>query len=343
MAGEALLYEKERGKTVRCELCAHRCRIDAGARGVCGVRENRAGILTSLVSRTIAAAHCDPIEKKPLFHVLPGSRSYSIATAGCNFRCTFCQNHEISQMPREEGRIAGRDLAPAEIVELALRSGSKSISYTYTEPTVFFELVYETAGIAREKGLRNVLVTNGYMTGEMLRLFAPRLDAANVDLKAFSDEFYRKQCGAKLQPVLASLQTMKALGIWVEVTTLLIPGLNDGEEELRDLAGFILSLGAETPWHISRFHPRYRMTNRPPTPAASIHRATGIGKSVGLKYVYSGNIPGDRGENTFCAHCGHLLIGRRGFAVERLDLTGSACPRCGAVLDGVFEGTGERS
>ena len=343
MAAEALLYEREGEDVVRCALCAHRCRIDAGARGICGVRENRAGILTSLVSRTIAAAHCDPIEKKPLFHVLPGSRSYSIATAGCNFRCTFCQNHEISQMPREEGRIAGRDLAPAEIVELALRSGSKSISYTYTEPTVFFELVYETAGIAREKGLRNVLVTNGYMTGEMLRLFAPRLDAANVDLKAFSDDFYRKQCGAKLQPVLASLQTMKALGIWVEVTTLLIPGLNDGEEELRDLAGFILSLGAETPWHISRFHPRYRMTNRPPTPAASIHRATGIGKSVGLKYVYSGNIPGDRGENTFCAHCGHLLIGRRGFAVERLDLTGSACPRCGAVLDGVFEGTGEQS
>jgi pyruvate formate lyase activating enzyme len=343
MAGEALLYEREGEDVVRCALCAHRCRIAAGARGICGVRENRAGNLTSLVSRTIVAANCDPIEKKPLFHVLPGSRSYSIATAGCNFRCTFCQNHEISQMPREERRIAGRDLAPAAIVELALRSGSQSIAYTYTEPTVFFELAYETAGIAREKGLRNVFVTNGYMTGEMLQLLAPRLDAANVDLKAFSDDFYRRQCGARLQPVLDSLQTMKALGIWVEVTTLLIPGLNDGEDELRDLAGFIRSLGAETPWHISRFHPRYRMKNRPPTPAASIHRATGIGKSVGLKYVYSGNIPGDSGENTFCARCGHLLIGRSGFAVERLDLTGSACPRCGAPLDGIFVGIGERS
>ncbi len=338
MACEALLYEKEGKNVVRCALCAHRCRIDAGARGVCGVRENRAGVLTSLVSRAVVAANCDPIEKKPLFHVLPGSRSYSIATAGCNFRCTFCQNHEISQMPREEGRIAGRNLAPAEIVELALRSGSKSIAYTYTEPTVYFELAYVTAGIAREKGLRNVFVTNGYMTGEMLQLLAPRLDAANVDLKAFSDDFYRRHCGARLQPVLDSLRTMKALGIWVEVTTLLIPGLNDGEDELRDLAGFILSLGAETPWHISRFHPRYRMANRPPTPAASIHRATGIGKSVGLKYVYSGNIPGDRGENTFCAHCGHLLIGRRGFAVERLDLAGSACPCCGTPLDGIFKG-----
>ena len=306
------------------------------ARGVCGVRENRAGILTSLVSRAVVAAQCDPIEKKPLFHVLPGSRSYSIATAGCNFRCTFCQNHEISQMPREEGRIAGRELAPAAIVELALRSGSRSIAYTYTEPTVYFELAYETAGIAREKGLRNVFVTNGYMTEEMLRLFAPRLDAANVDLKAFSDDFYRKQCGARLQPVLASLRKMKELGIWVEVTTLLIPGLNDGEEELRELAGFIRSLGAETPWHISRFHPRYRMTEKPPTPAASIHRAIRIGKSVGLKYVYSGNIPGDSGENTSCARCGHLLIGRCGFAVERLDLKGSACPRCGTPLDGIF-------
>ena len=336
MAGEALLYDKEGENGIRCALCAHRCRIEPGSRGVCGVRENRAGLLISLVSRAVVAAQCDPIEKKPLFHVLPGSRSYSIATAGCNFRCTFCQNHEISQMPREQGRIAGREMTPAAIVELALRSGAQSIAYTYTEPTVYFELAYETAGIAREKGLRNVLVTNGYMTEEMLRLFAPRLDAANVDLKAFRDDFYRIRCGARLEPVLASLRKMKELGIWVEVTTLLIPEINDGEEELRELAGFILSLGAETPWHISRFHPRYRMTEKPPTPAASIHRAIRIGKSVGLKYVYSGNIPGDSGENTSCARCGHLLIGRCGFRIERLDLKGSACPRCGTPLDGIF-------
>ncbi len=336
MVSEALLYAKEGEHRVRCTLCAHRCRIEPGSRGGCGVRENRAGALISLVSRAVVAAQCDPIEKKPFFHVLPGSHSYSIATAGCNFRCTFCQNHEISQMPREEGRIAGRELAPAAIVELALRSGSKSIAYTYTEPTVYFELAYETAEIAREEGLRNVLVTNGYMTGEMLRLFAPRLDAANVDLKAFSDEFYRQRCGARLQPVLASLRKMKELGIWVEVTTLLIPGLNDGEEELRGLAGFIHALGAETPWHISRFQPRYRMTETPPTPADSIRRAIRIGKSAGLKYVYSGNIPGDSGENTSCARCGHLLIGRCGFAVERLDLRESACPRCGTPLEGIF-------
>jgi pyruvate formate lyase activating enzyme len=336
MAGEALLYIKEGENGVRCALCAHRCRIVPGGRGVCGVRENRAGILTSLVSRALIAENCDPIEKKPLFHVLPGSRSHSIAAVGCNFRCTFCQNHEISQTPREEGRIAGREATPAAIVELALRSGSRSIAYTYTEPTVYFELAYETAGIAREKGLRNVFVTNGYMTEATLELLAPRLDAANVDLKAFSDDFYRIQCGARLQPVLASLRKMKELGIWVEVTTLLIPGLNDGEDELHGLAGFILSLGAETPWHISRFQPRYRMTEKPPTPVASIHRAVLIGKSIGLKYVYSGNMPRDGDENTLCARCGHLLIGRRGFAIERLDLTGSACPRCGTPLDGIF-------
>ena len=336
MAHEALLYQPEEAHAVSCTLCAHHCRIAAGARGICGVRENRRGILTSLVYGMVIAENPDPIEKKPLFHCLPGSLSFSIATVGCNFRCTFCQNHEISQIPREEGRITGRERTPAQIVENALRSGSQSIAYTYTEPTIAFEFAYDTAGIAREKGLKNIFVTNGYMTEEMLELLAPRLDAANVDLKAFNEDFYQKQCGAHLQPVLDSLRKMKELGIWVEVTTLLIPGLNDGEEELRDLAGFILSLGAETPWHISRFHPRYKMTGTGPTPSISIHRAAEIGKSAGLKYVYCGNLPGDSGENTACARCGHLLIERTGFAVERMDMKGSGCPRCGTPLDGIF-------
>ncbi|MCE5263912.1 MAG: AmmeMemoRadiSam system radical SAM enzyme [Deltaproteobacteria bacterium] len=336
MDHEALLYEKEAGNRARCGLCAHRCRIAPGARGVCGVRENRDGTLRSLSYGMILAENVDPIEKKPLFHLLPGSRSFSIAAAGCNFRCSFCQNHDISQMPRETGKIAGRERTPAEIAEEALRTGSQSIAYTYTEPTVFFEFAYETAGIAQEKGIRNVWVTNGFMTPEMLGLIGPRLDAANVDLKAFRDDFYREQCGAPLQPVLDTLRRMKELGIWVEVTTLLIPGLNDGEGELRELAAFIVSLGAETPWHISRFHPRYRMTERPPTPAARIHRAAEIGRAAGLKYVYSGNVPGDAGENTFCNRCGRLLIGRCGFTVERLELEGSACPGCGTPLEGIF-------
>jgi len=336
MVPEASLYEKEAENRVNCGLCAHHCRIAPGDRGACGVRENREGTLYSLVYGAIIAENVDPIEKKPFFHILPGSRSFSIATAGCNLRCTFCQNHEISQAPRETGRIVGRERTPAEIVEMAVRSGSKSIACTYTEPTVYFEFAYDIAGIAREKGLKNLFVTNGYMTSGMLELVAPRLDAANVDLKSFRDEFYKNQCGARLQPVVDSLKKMKELGIWVEVTTLLIPGLNDGDEELGELATFLVSLGAETPWHISRFHPQYQMTRTPPTPASSIHRAAEIGRSAGLKYVYSGNIPGDPGENTLCAHCGRLLIGRHGFSIERLDLKGSACPDCGTTLDGIF-------
>lgn len=336
MDRQALLYAKEDDEAVSCAICAHRCRIAAHRRGICGVRENRDGMLCSLVYGTLIAEHVDPIEKKPFFHVLPGSHSFSIATVGCNFRCDFCQNHEISQMPRNEGRIVGRESTPAEIVQRALQSGAKSIAYTYTEPTVFFEFSYDTAVIARDAGLKNVIVTNGYMTTDALELIGPYIDAANVDLKAFREDFYLMRCGAHLQPVLDNLKKMKELGIWVEVTTLLIPGVNDGDEELGNLVGFVSSLGEETPWHISRFHPRYRMTTLPPTPAASIHRAARIGTTCGLKYVYSGNMPGDPGENTTCVRCGKLLIRRRGFAVEQLNLDGSVCPRCGTPLEGIF-------
>lgn len=336
MPHEALLYEREAGLGVRCALCAHRCQIKSGCRGVCGVRENRNGTLVSLNFGRLIAENVDPIEKKPFFHLLPGSRSFSLAAVGCNFRCSFCQNHEISQMPHDQGCIAGRDRAPAEVVALALAQGCETIAYTYTEPTVFFEFAWETAGLAHERGLKNVFVTNGYMTAEALDLLAPRLDAANVDLKAFRDDFYRRQCRARLEPVLETLRKMKALGIWVEVTTLLIPGLNDGEKELTALAGFIHSLGPETPWHISRFHPMYRMQQTPPTPAASIHRAAELGRAAGLRYIYSGNLPGDLGENTFCSHCGRMLIGRRGFTVVTRDLDAGSCPGCGTRLDGIF-------
>lgn len=336
MAQEALLYTKESDARVSCALCAHRCRLESGRRGICGVRENRAGTLVSLNHGKLIAEHCDPIEKKPFFHVLPGSRSYSLAAVGCNFRCTFCQNYEISQMPLDRGCIAGRDRTPAEIVVQALKEGCQTIAYTYTEPTVFFEFAWETAGLARKRGLKNLFVTNGYLTAEALDLLAPRLDAANVDLKAFSDDFYRKQCGARLEPVLETLRRLKALGIWVEVTTLLIPGLNDSAEELTALAAFIRSLGPETPWHISRFHPMYRMQQVRPTPAASIHRAVEIGKAAGLRYVYSGNLPGDPGENSFCSHCGRRLIERAGFTVVTQDLRAGACPHCGTLLDGIF-------
>jgi len=336
MVHEALLYEKTEQNYLRCGLCAHCCRISPHARGICGVRENRGGTLFSLVYGKTIAENVDPVEKKPLFHFMPGSRTFSIATEGCNFRCCFCQNSEISQMPREKAEIVGMDRTPAQIAAMAINSQSQSISYTYTEPTVFFEFALDTARIAAASGLKNIFVTNGFMTSAMLKLLSPYLDAANVDLKSFREDFYDKSCGGHLQPVLDSLRTMKELGIWVEVTTLLIPGLNDGDQELQDIAAFVASLGRETPWHVSRFHPQYRLTDTPATSAAAIRDAVETGKAAGLKYVYSGNLPGDRGENTFCPGCGQLLIARYGFSIERNDLHGSACPSCGTLLDGIF-------
>ena len=336
MIKEAMLYEKLDDRSVRCNLCAHRCAIKIDKRGVCGVRENKEGILYSLVYGTLIAENIDPIEKKPFFHVYPASSSYSIATAGCNFSCDFCQNHEISQMPRLTRMITGVDIPPAEIVARAKKSGAKTIAYTYTEPTIYFELAYDTAKIASENGLKNVFVTNGFMTAETIETIAPYLSAANVDLKSFRDEFYKKQCGARLNPVLESLKKMKEKGIWVEITTLLIPTLNDSEEELQDVAKFIAGLGVETPWHISRFHPQFKMQNLPVTPLSSLHRAVKIGKQAGLKYVYSGNVPGDEGENTYCFNCGNLLIERYGYKINSINLKGNKCPKCGTELEGVF-------
>jgi len=336
MIKEAMLYEKLDDRSVRCNLCAHRCAIKIDKRGVCGVRENKEGILYSLVYGTLIAENIDPIEKKPFFHVYPASRSYSIATAGCNFSCDFCQNHEISQMPRLTRMITGEDFMPAEIVARAEKSGAKTIAYTYTEPTIYFELAYDTAKIASENGLKNVFVTNGFMTAETIETIAPYLSAANVDLKSFRDEFYKKQCGARLNPVLESLKKMKEKGIWVEITTLLIPTLNDSEEELKDIAKFIAGLGVETPWHISRFHPQFKMQNLPVTPLSSLHRAVKIWKQAGLKYVYSGNVPGDEGENTYCFNCGNLLIERCGFRIVNLNLAGNKCSKCGTELEGVL-------
>ncbi len=333
---EARLYQKLEDGRVQCNLCAHRCRIAPGKLGICGVRENRNGTLYTLVYGKVISQAVDPVEKKPLFHFYPGTTAFSIATVGCNFRCQFCQNWEISQMPREEGRIIGGNVPPETIVRNAKRYGSRSIAYTYTEPTIFFEYAYDTAVLAREEGIANIYVTNGYMTPEMLEAFHPYLDAANVDLKAGRDEFYRQYCGARLQPVLDSLKKMKSMGIWVEVTTLVIPGLNDSEEELRSIAEFIVKeLGPETPWHVSRFHPHYKMLDRPPTPVATLHRAREIGLKVGLRYVYEGNVPGSEGENTYCYNCGRLLIRRFGFSILEYRIANGRCYNCGATIDGV--------
>ncbi|MGB9724512.1 MAG: AmmeMemoRadiSam system radical SAM enzyme [Chloroflexia bacterium] len=333
---EAILYEKLDEKAVRCNLCAHRCLIRDGHAGICGVRENREGVLYSRVYGRLVSMAVDPVEKKPLFHFYPGTGAFSIATVGCNFRCRFCQNADISQWPRERGEVVGEDVPPEVVVREAKRSRCRSIAYTYTEPTVFTEYAYDVAVLARKEGIANIYVTNGYMTPEMLDFFHPYLDAANVDLKSFRDDFYKKQCGARLQPVLKALKKMVAQGIWVEVTTLIIPGLNDGEEELREIADFIRTeLGPQYPWHISRFYPHYQMQDRPPTPVQTLHRAREIGYSAGLRYVYEGNVPGAGGEDTLCPQCGRPVIRRWGFTVLEYALRDGHCAHCGGKIDGV--------
>ncbi len=330
-------FAPEPGQSVRCRACAHRCVIRPGRRGICGVRENRGGRLVTLVHGEVVAAHVDPVEKKPLFHFLPGSSSFSIATRGCCFRCRFCQNWEIAQAPREGLEIPSETLPPEAVVRRAQVAGARSIAYTYVEPTVFVEYAFDTARLARAVGLRNVFVTNGYETREALDLLSPVLDAANVDLKSFNDAFYRKYCGARLEPVKETLVTMRELGIWLEVTTLLIPGLNDDRAELTAMARWIHDrLGADTPWHLSRFFPAYRMGDVPPTPISTLELAAAIGQAAGLKYVYRGNLPSEA-EDTDCARCGRALLRRRGFRLIENALRDGACPHCGTPLAGVWE------
>ena len=334
----ALLWKKFKDNKVRCGLCNHRCIINDGDYGLCGVRKNKKGKLYSLVYGKAIAKNIDPIEKKPFFHFLPGTKSYSIATVGCNFSCLHCQNADISQFSKERtiegsGFTLGRDLLPEEIVENALKNDCKSIAYTYTEPTVFTEYALDTMKLAKKKGLKNVWVSNGYMTKECLDLIAPYLDAINVDLKSFSEDFYREVCGARLAPVLENLKTIKKKRIWLEITTLLIPTKNDSEKEIKKIAKFISKeLGRETPWHISRFFPAYKLVYLPPTDTAVIKKAVEIGKTEGLKYVYSGNIPGDSYEDTYCPKCGTKMIDRTGYFIERFDKKGK-CAECGEDLN----------
>ncbi len=339
---EAILYDKLPDHKVRCGLCAHGCIIADGKKGICQVRENRGGTLYTLVYGRTVTQHVDPVEKKPLFHFYPGSMAYSFATPGCNFHCRWCQNWEISQMPREQHFISGEEASPDQIVDAALKAGCRSIAYTYTEPTIFFEYAYDTARVAHNAGLSNIFITNGYMTEKALKLLRPYLDAANVDLKAFRDETYRKYVGARLQPVLDTLKMIKRLGIWLEVTTLLIPGINDNQEELRDAAQFVVrELGPETPWHISRFSPNYKMTDVPPTPVETLRGAREIGLTEGLKYVYVGNSSDETSQDTACPDCGGILIRRRGFGVLDNHIQNGHCSHCGAHIAGVkMEGNG---
>jgi len=303
---------------------------------LCGVRENRNGCLFSLVYGHPIAEHVDPIEKKPLFHVLPGSRSYSIGTPGCNLSCRHCQNADIAHLPRTHEIPTPGMRSPDEIVSAALASACSSIACTYTEPTIYFEYALAIAQAATREKLKTIFVTNGYINPAAIETIAPFLDAANIDLKAFTDDFYRTVCSARLQPVLDAIQAYRKNDIWIEITTLIIPGLNDSPDELKKTADFIVSVGEEIPWHVSAFYPTYHMTDRPPTPAKTLHEARAIGRAAGLRYVYTGNIPGQGGEDTICHACGAVLIKRRGYRISDTMQDG-ACPSCAAQCAGIFE------
>ena len=333
---EALLWERADDNAAACGLCAHRCRINNGKRGICSVRTNSGGTLyTDAYGRSVAE-HIDPVEKKPLYHFLPSSQTFSIAAYGCNFKCDFCQNWSISQAFGLRGiSDLGSALAPKDIVEHAVRYKCKSISYTYTEPTVFFEYALDTARLAKDAGLKNIFVSNGYMSPEALRMIEPYLDACNIDLKSFRDDFYKNHCGARLAPVLESLKLIRDMGIWLEVTTLVITGENDSDEELRDIAGFMKGeLGSGVPWHVSRFFPMYQMAHHPMTDVSSIERALAAGREAGLQFVYAGNV--DFAQYTLCPKCGEAVIRRRGYATELSGIKEGRCEKCGTEICGIF-------
>ena len=334
---QARFWEKAEEFRVQCFLCAHRCLIAETKTGICGVRKNEGGVLYTLVWGRSISANTDPIEKKPLFHFLPGSSSFSIATVGCNFTCAFCQNSDISQYPRETGRITGQELLPDAVVASALQNGCRSISYTYTEPTIYLEYALDTAVLAKAKGLFNVMVTNGYTTPEVIEHdLRGAIHAANIDLKAFTESYYRKLCSARLAPVLDAIKAYHGAGIWIEITTLVIPGENDSDQELRDIANFIKSLSPSIPWHISRYYPRYKYDSAPPTPVKTIEKAREIGLSEGLNFVYSGNVVGHEGEHTFCPNCRKKIITRSGFFIGNMAMKGSSCGHCGHTIPGRF-------
>lgn len=342
---EAIFYTKEENNKVRCSLCRHGCVIEEGKHGICNVRFNESGTLYSLFYGKPIAMAVDPIEKKPLFHYKPGSLAFSIATPGCNFQCPFCQNWDISQYGRAgTSRSPEKDVLPEKIVAQAKAHKCASISYTYTEPTVFFEYAYDTAKLAHAQGIGNSFVTNGYMAREALDMIKPYLDAANVDLKSFRKDTYRKLMKAQLDGVLDSIRYMKELGIWIEVTTLIVPGMNDDPAELLDIAKFLVETGRDIPWHISRFHPQYQMDNAPPTPEKTLQKALDIGRKAGLRYVYAGNVPGDPAENTYCYECKEKLIERAGFHVKTNCITPRGeCPKCKAKIDGIGMEIGKQS
>jgi pyruvate formate lyase activating enzyme len=333
---EAYLYEKLAKRRVKCLNCAHYCEINPGSRGICGVRENKNGKLIALNYGLAASVQIDPIEKKPLFHFLPGSQTLSVAAVGCNFSCLNCQNSEISQTPKTDREILGQELPPKEIVAMAKSYAIPSISYTYVEPTIFSEYAFDTMKLAAASGIKNIWVTNGFLSKEVFDMVSPNLDAVNIDIKGFTDDFYQKNCGGgRLQPVLDTCKRMKETGIWTEITTLVIPALNDSPAVFKNIAEFIAKeLGKDVPWHVTRFSGliSWKLKQLPETPDKTLKLAHDIGMEAGLKYVYTGNIPSLPFENTMCPSCGELCIEREGYIIDRYDLKGK-CPACGKDLN----------
>lgn len=326
---ECYLYKKLKNKQVQCIACNHYCSIKNNETGICGVRKNVDGKLMLLVYGKAAAVNIDQIEKKPLFHFLPGSDVYSFGTVGCNFKCGFCQNWGISQVSKEKhGRqIWGQDLSPAQIVNYCLKNNIPSIAFTYNEPSVYFEYIYDTAKLAHQNKIKTIFVSNGFISQEAFEMIKKYLDAANIDLKSFSNSFYLKTCGGKLQPVLDNIKRFHQAKIHQEITTLLIPGQNDSSEEINQIAEFIASLDKSIPWHISRFFPQYEFEAYSPTDVITLEKAYRIGKKAGLNYVYIGNLPTTKYENTYCPKCNGLVIERYGYQVRRLDKNGR-CVKC---------------
>jgi pyruvate formate lyase activating enzyme len=339
-----LLYKKVKEGVVQCLACANQCTIASGKTGVCGIRQNIKGKLYLLSYGKAAAVNVDPIEKKPLFHFYPGSRAFSFGTLGCNFRCANCHNHDISQMYGYKGKVAaygeidwGYEVSPEELVEQALETKCKSIAYTYNEPTTFLEYALDTMKIAKEKGLKNVWVSNGYMSAKTLDLIILYLDAVNIDIKSFDEQFYQKNCGGRVGPVLENCKQLVKQGVWLEITTLVIPTLSDNEDMLRNIARFIKTeLGDFVPWHVSAFSSTisWKLKHLPDTPFKTLKRAYEIGKEEGLKYVYAGNVWEDSLESTYCPKCNKVLIKRLGYNVKREDEKGRCV--CGEVIAGKF-------
>ncbi|WP_455756821.1 AmmeMemoRadiSam system radical SAM enzyme [Sulfurimonas sp.] len=340
MSHKAWLSKELKNGKILCEACSQACVLVEGEYGICGVRQVENGELKLLVYGLAAALNVDPIEKKPMFHFLPKTKAFSLGTVGCNFSCKFCQNHDISQYPKEHDyEIAGRKFTPEHIVELAIENGCDSIAYTYNEPIIFFEYTYDIAKIAHAKGLKNIYVTSGFETHKAIDLLEPFIDGMNIDIKSFSNEFYKEICGARLKPVLEAVKYAHAKGIWIEITTLLIPGKNDSDEEIRSIAKFIAGVDKSIPWHLSAFHPTYKMLEPSRTPESTLVRAYKIGQEEGLKYLYIGNVDNEDYESTYCPSCKKRVIDRSGnigqFVTNELDENGS-CPFCSYNLEGVW-------